>query len=45
LKQVPAVEGRARMRGRIDRAQQLAAVRIESHQLIAGRNPRVLAVK
>src|SRR5258706_8287769 len=45
LKQVPAVEGRARMRRDLDRAQQLPALRIECHQLVARRNPGVLPVK
>src|SRR5258706_13396483 len=45
LKQVPAVEGRARICRDLDRAQQLPALRIEGHQLVARRNPGVLPVK
>ena len=42
LKQVLAVEGRSGMRGDIDRAQRLAARRIEGVQLVAGGKPDVL---
>ena len=45
LKQVLAVEGRSCMRGDIDRAHRLAALRIEGVQLVAGRKPDVLAVE
>ena len=44
LKQVLAVEGRSGMRGDIDRAQRLAARRIEGVQPVAGGEPDVLAV-
>src|SRR5262249_1000737 len=44
LEQVPAVEGRARMGGDVDRARRLAARRIEGGQLLAGRHPDLLAV-
>src|SRR5262245_40089157 len=44
LIQVPAVEGRACVRGDIDRAQQLAAHRIEGVQLVSGSKPDVLTV-
>ena len=45
LKQVPAVEGRSGMRGHIDRAQQLAARRIERVQRLTGGKPDVLTVE
>src|SRR5437870_295336 len=45
LEQVPAVEGRSRMRGDIDRAQRLSARRIEGDQLVSRREPDVLTVK
>src|SRR5712692_3486742 len=44
LKQVPAVEGGPGMRGDIERAQRLAARRIEGGQLVSGGNPDVLTV-
>src|SRR5216684_973618 len=44
LKQVPAVEGRSRMRGDIDRAHRLPARRIEGGQLVSSGKPDVLAV-
>src|ERR1700733_182378 len=44
LIQVMAVEGRSCMRGDIDRAQRLAARRIEGGQLVSGSKPDVLAV-
>jgi hypothetical protein len=44
LEQVPAVEGRPRMRRDIDRARCLAACRIEGVQLVAGRKPDLPAV-
>src|SRR5712672_3630181 len=45
LKQVPAVEGRSCMRGGVDRAQLVAALRIEAVQPVAGREPDMLAVE
>src|SRR6202048_871273 len=44
LKQVLAVEGRPCMRGDIDRAQRLPALRIEGGQLVSGSKPDVLTV-
>ena len=44
LKQVPAVEGRPRMRGDLDRAQHRPARRIEGVQLASGGKPDVLTV-
>jgi len=44
LKQVLAVEGRACMRGDIDRAQGLPARRIEGVQRVSGSKPDVLTV-
>ena len=44
LKQVPAVESRSSVRGDIDRAERLAARRIESVQLVSGGKPDLLAV-
>jgi hypothetical protein len=40
LKQVPAVEGRSSVRGDIDRAERLAARRIEGVQLVSGGKPK-----
>jgi hypothetical protein len=45
LKQVPAVEGRSRMRGDSDRAHRLSARGIEGGQLVPGRKPDMLTVK
>ena len=45
LKQVLAVEGGSGMRGDIDRARRLAALRIEGVQLVAGGKPDVPTVK
>jgi hypothetical protein len=44
LKQVPAVEGRASMRGDLDRAQCLAARRVKGVQGVSSRKPDVLPV-
>ena len=44
LKQVPAVEGRARMGGDVDLAHRLSARRVERVQLVSGGKPDVLAV-
>ena len=44
LKQVPAVEGRSRTRGDIDRAHRLPAHRIESDQLVSCSEPDVVTV-
>ena len=44
LEQVPAVERRAGVRGHVDRAQRLAARRIQGVQLVAGGEPDVPAV-
>src|SRR5439155_21548193 len=44
LEQVPAVEGRSRMRGDIDRAQRLSARGIEGDQLVASSEPDVPTV-
>src|SRR5258707_1382634 len=44
LEQVPAVEGGACMRGDIERAQRLAARRIEGLQSVSGSDPHMLAV-
>src|SRR5262245_46141572 len=45
LKQVPAVERRAGMRGDIDRAQRVSACRIEGVQSVSSRIPHVLTVE
>jgi hypothetical protein len=44
LEKVLAVEGRARVRGDVDRAQRLAACRIDRLQRVARRKPDPLAV-
>src|SRR4029450_655316 len=44
LKQMPAVEGCSCMRGDIDRAQRLPALRIESVERVASGKPHALAV-
>jgi hypothetical protein len=45
LKQVPAVEGRSRMRGDIDRAHRRPARKIEGARFVSGRKPHVPTVK
>jgi hypothetical protein len=44
LKQVPAVEGRSRISGDINRAHRLSARRIEGAQLLSGSKPNLLTV-
>jgi hypothetical protein len=41
---VPAIERGSGMRGRLDRSQRLAALRIEGDQLVSGGEPDALAV-
>jgi hypothetical protein len=43
LKEVPAVKGRSRVRGDVDRAQRLPARRVQGVQLVSGRKPNLLA--
>src|SRR5580692_4275607 len=44
LKEVPAVKGRSRVGGDIDRAQRLPALRIQRVQLVSGREPNLFTV-